>query len=786
MKYKNLHFWIQNAPSQNSQLIFTISGLGGAENTALVRSRSPLDSEELTGNPSTPETTKMKANLILNRTGWALSCLLAVAACNTTTTDRGESSPRATGAHSISIEEASDVGRTGQQVVYVATVKDAAGTPVPHVRVEWLLAQGSVGSILDIDRQGSSSAHQHFSSNYAVTATNAGDRERAGEGQTWCSVISPTEGTLHLIAYCPDIQDAARQQAFATKAFRDVSVAMPKAATNRVGTDQPLSVKVTRQSDGTPLAGQEVTFQVVDGPRATFAPGGGSTVTVKTDANGMAGTTLKQVQPATGANKVAIRVVRPANEKCCEPAALLAEDTVIYSWVAPSINIAKVGPARAVVGDEFQYDIQVKAGTGISARGVTVTDTLPAGIRYVRSTPPATVRGQSLSWNLGDLAQNGSKKVQVTVTAERTGKFTNCAEVKAEGGSLSDKDCADTVVTAPKLALSLTGPAEVLKCDPIEYKLTVSNGGDAPATNVKISDTLPNGLVTADSKNAVNYTVASLPAGQSKSFTFKASALRGGEFTNRATATADGGLKSEASAKTVVRQPVLKVAKSGPEKRFVGRPVVFDVTVTNTGDGLARDTVLTDRLPAGTEFRSASDGGRLVEGVVTWNLGNLAPKASKKVRLTVMTSQSGVVRNTATAKAYCADAVSDSAETRVEGIPAILLEVVDVEDPVEVGTNTKYVITVTNQGSAPASNIRITLTLPRQIQYVSSDGPTTARSTANQLSFAPLATLAPKAKATFEVTVKAVGEGDIRTKVSMVSDQSSVPVEETESTYLYQ
>ena len=54
------------------------------------------------------------------------------------------------------------------------------------------------------------------------------------------------------------------------------------------------------------------------------------------------------------------------------------------------------------------------------------------------------------------------------------------------------------------------------------------------------------------------------------------------------------------------------------------------------------------------------------------------------------------------------------------------------------------------------------------------------------VSFAPLARLAPGAKATWRVVVKAVKPGDVRFKVTMNTDQLRRPVEETESTEMYE
>ncbi|MCZ6698173.1 MAG: hypothetical protein O7D94_04500, partial [Planctomycetota bacterium] len=122
---------------------------------------------------------------------------------------------------------------------------------------------------------------------------------------------------------------------------------------------------------------------------------------------------------------------------------------------------------------------------------------------------------------------------------------------------------------------------------------------------------------------------------------------------------------------------------------------------------------------------------------------------------------------------------------KVEGIPAILLECVDNPDPIEIDGNVTYTITVTNQGSAVGTNIAIVCTLPKEQEHVSSTGPTKAVSKGKKVTFAPLATLAPKASVVYKVTVKGIAEGDVRFKVSLNSDQMTSPAEETESTRIY-
>ena len=680
------------------------------------------------------------------------------------------------------------------QHVLVATVKDAAGNPLPGRRVEWMLAEGSVGAIVEVDESGWYNTRGHKVTNkYAISHSNQGDHVLTrgnsdpsddivlGKGQTWCTITSPTEGDSHVIAYAPAIYNWDKHKVFAIKHWRDVKWEWPKDAVNPIGTDHEFVVKVAKASDGTPLD-CIVDFSIVSGPDAVFRPSNKKTASVKTAANGTASVTLAQVKPAEGQNVIEMIITR---EQCgeCNPPVKIASGKVKKTWVGPRIGIKKTAPEQAGLGDEFDYQIVVNNPGKATATNVKVADTLPAGIEFVTSQPTAKRSGQNLEWSLGSLKQGANKAIRVKVKATKTGTFENCAVVTADH-KLSAKSCDQTVVTAPRLAIKKTGPAEVLLCDPIKYTVVVTNSGDGPTSGVVVKDNLPNGLLTEAGNRAVNINVGTLNPGQSKKATYSAKASKPGTYTNTAIATDASGLKAEATHKVVVRQPVLVVTKTGPKIRYIGRAAAYEITVTNKGDGAARDTVLTDTVPGQMQFVSASDGGQLANGRVTWNLGTLAPNASRKVTVNLRASQIGTARNTANAQAYCAKA-SASAVTEVSGLAAILLEVVDVEDPIEVGANETYLIIVTNQGSAVGTNIKIDCTLPNEQQYVSITGPTNASVNGKNVSVAPLGQLAPKAKATYKLVVKATATGDLRFKVELKSDQMTSPVMETESTHVY-
>jgi hypothetical protein len=155
--------------------------------------------------------------------------------------------------------------------------------------------------------------------------------------------------------------------------------------------------------------------------------------------------------------------------------------------------------------------------------------------------------------------------------------------------------------------------------------------------------------------------------------------------------------------------------------------------------------------------------------------------------VTIKPTGASTMQQMATARAHCAAAVDARMQTRVEGIPAILLEVIDVEDPIEVGADVTYVITVTNQGSAPGTNISIIAQLEDTQRIVTTGGATTASRSPDgrTVTFSPLKYLAPKQRAKWEMKIKAVREGDVRMRVQMQSDQIGRPVIETEATTFY-
>jgi len=72
-----------------------------------------------------------------------------------------------------------------------------------------------------------------------------------------------------------------------------------------------------------------------------------------------------------------------------------------------------------------------------------------------------------------------------------------------------------------------------------------------------------------------------------------------------------------------------------------GSNLVYTISVTNFGPSSASGVVVTDTLPAGVTFVSASGAGAYNAGVVNWSLGALANGQVSNVTVTVTARPAG-------------------------------------------------------------------------------------------------------------------------------------------------
>jgi uncharacterized repeat protein (TIGR01451 family) len=210
----------------------------------------------------------------------------------------------------------------------------------------------------------------------------------------------------------------------------------------------------------------------------------------------------------------------------------------------------------------------------------------------------------------------------------------------------------------------------------LNYNATITNTGDASATNTVLTDVLPLGVTyTASSPsqgtcsyNSVTRTVScnlgTIAAAGSATVQITVKPRNEGTLNNTATITASqwdpatGNSSASVNGLPAQKFVDLAVQMSGSANPiFAGQNVTYTVTVKNVGTPFgASGVVLTDTLPASMNFVSATTSqGSLVTppvgstGIVTANLGSIAAGATATVTITVSSTTPGVVTNSATA-----------------------------------------------------------------------------------------------------------------------------------------
>src|SRR5205823_8629743 len=200
---------------------------------------------------------------------------------------------------------------------------------------------------------------------------------------------------------------------------------------------------------------------------------------------------------------------------------------------------------------------------------------------------------------------------------------------------------------------------------------------------------------------AITVTIA---VGQSASspLTNTASVSGGGEVNTGNDSASDGTtLTSRADV------GVATIASSGSVA--VGANVDFTITATNAGPSNATGVQVTDPLPAGLSFVSATpSAGTYSSGTGVWNIGGLASGGSQTLTITATVTTTGSPTNTATKTAETEtdpNARNNSASASINGQAPDLTIAKSHIDPLVRGSNGSYSLTVSNVGPAPSGGL---------------------------------------------------------------------------------
>jgi hypothetical protein len=211
------------------------------------------------------------------------------------------------------------------------------------------------------------------------------------------------------------------------------------------------------------------------------------------------------------------------------------------------------------------------------------------------------------------------------------------------------------------------------------------------------------------------------------------------------------------------------------------------VTISNPGTAAAREIELVTYLPKGLDFVRADNYGEYDPNnrAVRWSLEELPANEAGTVTLTTMPVEAGELKVLLEGAAEKGLSARQEQVITVEGVAAILFQVLDVEDPIEVNGETTYEIRVVNQGSKAATDLQLEALLPPEMRPLSAEGPVRHQIAGSTVLFDKLTRLAPKADTTYRVRVKGLQAGDMRMRVRVLTNEITTPIVKEESTRVY-
>jgi uncharacterized repeat protein (TIGR01451 family) len=447
----------------------------------------------------------------------------------------------------------------------------------------------------------------------------------------------------------------------------------------------------------------------------------------------------------------------------------------------PSLVIQKFAPAEIQVGKPCKFMIKVRNVGQRPAMDVFVRDEAPAGVRLMTTTPQAEASGSQLTWALGVLSPGEERLLELELTPVEEGTIGSVATVSfAASASVSTK------CTKPQLAIRMTAPSQVLVGQQQQIQIEIKNPGTGDATGVVIMENVPENL-RHSAGPTLEFEVGTLRAGETRQMQLNMVAEKPGMVVNVLTAQADGNLQVDQKVEFEVVAPELEVAVDGPKRRYLERPATYTVKIGNPGTAVARDVRLVTRLPQGMKFVKANNMGEYdaATHAVYWSLAELPSGESGVVELTAMPIAAGEQKLQVQSEAQNGLHHETVYDTQVEGLAALKFTVHDLEDPIEVGSETEYEVRVANQGTKSAGNVRIQVSAPAGMRVISATGDARHRIEGGAVLFEPIGQLPPQSEMSFRVRVQGVQPGDHRLVVEVSSDDLGQPVRKEESTRVF-
>lgn len=420
------------------------------------------------------------------------------------------------------------------------------------------------------------------------------------------------------------------------------------------------------------------------------------------------------------------------------------------------------------VGQNVTFTINLNnAGPG-TATGVTVTDLLPPGLSFISAAPSqGSYDRASGLWTVGTVSAGSSASLQLATTVNTTAAVTNTAQVThsdqpdpdstPNNNNPNEDDQSSITLTPQRADLSLiktVDNAAPNRNDVVNFTLNLRNDGPGNATNISVTDRLPDGVIyvgSSPSQGAYNassgiWSVGVLSSGSAASLQIAARVAGTGSITNTGEVTAVDqpdpdstpgnnapGEDDQASITIVVQQADLSLTKAVDKATpQVGENIVFTLTVSNGGPHRATGIGIRDQLPSGlTYVSSAPSTGTYDPATGVWTISTLENGAKATLRLTAAVTGTTATTNVAEVIAsnqYDPDSTpnnnvpTEDDQASVTVTPQIAdLSLTKTASPSRptAGQPVTFTVTVSNAGPHEATGVTVKDALPPGMTFVS-------------------------------------------------------------------
>ena len=452
--------------------------------------------------------------------------------------------------------------------------------------------------------------------------------------------------------------------------------------------------------------------------------------------------------------------------------------------LTPSVGLSvtktdDVGTNAVPPGGNVTYTIAVNNSGPSDATKVNLTDALGTGSKGVSwsETSPGALSGTgALNATIADLAPGATatftEVTQIAANATPWSTTTDTASATSADVTGSVSSSPVTVnIGAPAAELLVNKSDSSTKAVPgasVTYTVTVSNEGPSDASAVQLTDSLNDGAVDPSSlgwsttptgtiTSGASYTIPTVAANASATLYLHANVLSSAAAGLGLSSTTDT-LSVNSSTTTLTVDPASTLSDTltltpkadlGITKAdslggnsvtgavgqvTLGGPIVYTITVSNTGPSDATDATVSDALPSaitGATLVSATITGTGTSVAVPGGLSSLSDTVSLTVGSSIQYVISGTISNSATGNSFTNTATvsctldTNSANNSAADTDALPVNLSATNTDSTASTTTPgsaipgqaitYTMTVSNAGPAVATGATVSDTLPSSL-----------------------------------------------------------------------